>query len=125
MLLKRKVDIETAKADIEGVNALHKIAQNKSADRYITKSDSSIALVLHYNGARKYRRTRHTSVKSNGLYAKARYSVLHDNDRLFMSKYLTYLPTKEQLKAEIERQKEIFYMQHPALSGNEKEGMEE
>ena len=28
----------------------------------------------------------------------ARYSVLHDNDRLFMSKYLTYLPTKEQLK---------------------------
>lgn len=43
----------------------------------------------------------------------ARYSVLHDNDRLFMSKYLTYLPTKEQLRAEIERQKELFYMQHP------------
>lgn len=55
----------------------------------------------------------------------ARFSVLHDNDRLFMSKYLTYLPTKEQLKAEIERQKEIFYMQHPALSENDKEGMEE
>lgn len=33
----------------------------------------------------------------------ARYSVLHDYDRLFMSKYLTYLPTKEQLKAEIDR----------------------
>lgn len=45
----------------------------------------------------------------------ARYSVLHDNERLFMSKYLTYLPTKEQLKAEIDRQKEIFDMQHPAL----------
>lgn len=30
------------------------------------------ALFLHYNGARKYRRTRHTSVKSNGLYAKFR-----------------------------------------------------
>ena len=43
----------------------------------------------------------------------ARYSVLHDNDRLFMSKYLTCLPTKEQLKIEIERQKEEFYMQHP------------
>lgn len=51
----------------------------------------------------------------------ARYSVLHDNDRLFMSKYLTYLPTKEQLKAEIDRQKEIFYMQHPALSENDKQ----
>ena len=42
MLLKRKVDIETAKADIEGVNSLHKTAQNKSADRYITKFGSSI-----------------------------------------------------------------------------------
>ena len=30
-----------------------------------------------------------------------------------MSKYLTYLPTKEQLKKEIERQKAVFYMQHP------------
>ena len=46
----------------------------------------------------------------------ARYSVLHDNDRLFMSKYLTYLPTKEQLRNEIERQKSIFYMQHPEYS---------
>lgn len=45
----------------------------------------------------------------------ARYSVLHDNDRLFMSKYLTFLPTKEQLRAEIEYQKEIFYTQHPDL----------
>ena len=51
----------------------------------------------------------------------ARYSVLHDNDRLFMSKYLTYLPTKEQLKAEIDRQKEIFFMQHSTLQMNEKE----
>lgn len=49
----------------------------------------------------------------------ARYSVLHENERLFMSKYLTYLPTKEQLANEIERQKEIFYMQHPRLMDNE------
>lgn len=45
----------------------------------------------------------------------ARYSVMHDNDRLFMSKYLTYLPTKDQLKTEIDRQKAIFYAQHPEL----------
>ena len=51
----------------------------------------------------------------------ARYSILHDNDRLFMSKYLTYLPSKEQLKAEIDRQKEIFYMQHPTLSKKDDE----
>ena len=49
----------------------------------------------------------------------ARYSVLHDNDHLFMSKYLTCLPTKEQLKVEIERQKEIFYMQHPDAGEND------
>lgn len=49
----------------------------------------------------------------------ARYSVLHDNDHLFMSKYLTYLPTKEQLRDEIERQKAIFYRQHPALGEEE------
>jgi len=51
----------------------------------------------------------------------ARYSILHDNDRLFMSKYLTYLPSKEQLKAEIDHQKEIFYMQHPTLSKKDDE----
>lgn len=45
----------------------------------------------------------------------ARYSVLHDNDRLFMTKYMTVMPTKEQLKIEIEKQKGIFYAQHPEL----------
>lgn len=42
----------------------------------------------------------------------ARYSVLNGNQQLFASKYLTYLPTKEQLKREIERQKELFRLQH-------------
>ena len=39
----------------------------------------------------------------------------------FYIKYLTYLPTKEQLKAEIERQKEIISMQHPVLQMNKQE----
>lgn len=42
----------------------------------------------------------------------ARYSVLNGNQQLFASKYLTFLPTKEQLRAEIERQKEMFRLQH-------------
>lgn len=42
----------------------------------------------------------------------ARYSVLHDNDHLFASKYMLYMPTPEQLRAEIERQKAIFYLKH-------------
>lgn len=41
----------------------------------------------------------------------ARYSVLHDNARLFQAKYLTYLPSEEELKHEIEQQKEIFRLQ--------------
>ena len=42
----------------------------------------------------------------------ARFSVLHDSKQLFASKYLTYLPTEEQLKEEIEKQKELFRLQH-------------
>ncbi len=41
----------------------------------------------------------------------ARYSVLHDSKQLFASKYLTYLPTKDELRREIEMQKEIFRLQ--------------
>lgn len=41
----------------------------------------------------------------------ARYSILKDSKQLYAAKYLTYLPTKEQLTAEIERQKEIFALQ--------------
>lgn len=41
----------------------------------------------------------------------ARYSVLHDSDQLFMSKYMLYLPSEEELKQEIETQKMIFELQ--------------
>ena len=42
----------------------------------------------------------------------ARYSVLHDNDRLFASKYMLYMPTEQELREEIERQKEFYRLQH-------------
>lgn len=41
----------------------------------------------------------------------ARYSILKDSKQLYAAKYLTYLPTREELIAEIERQKEIFALQ--------------
>lgn len=41
----------------------------------------------------------------------AKYSVLHENPQLFAAKYLTYLPSEEDLKREIEKQKEIFQIQ--------------
>ena len=42
----------------------------------------------------------------------ARYSILKGNEQLFAAKYKTYVPTEEQLKIEIERQKQIFLIQH-------------
>ncbi len=41
----------------------------------------------------------------------ARYSVLHDNEQLFASKYKLYLPSEEELRAEIETQKQFYYLQ--------------
>lgn len=42
----------------------------------------------------------------------ARYSVLHDNNQLFASKYMLYMPTEEELRNEIERQKNFYCLQH-------------
>lgn len=41
----------------------------------------------------------------------AKYSVLKGNEQLFASKYKLYLPTEEELRAEIEAQKTIFNLQ--------------
>ena len=41
----------------------------------------------------------------------ARYSIMNGNEQLFASKYKLYLPTEEELKAEIETQKAMFYLQ--------------
>lgn len=43
----------------------------------------------------------------------AHYSVLNGNDQLFAAKYLTYMPTQEELRREIEQQKEFFRLQNP------------
>ena len=49
----------------------------------------------------------------------ARYSVLKGNEQLFASKYKLYLPTEEQLRAEIETQKRLFRLQHDDGEGND------
>jgi hypothetical protein len=45
----------------------------------------------------------------------ARYSVLHDSDQLFATKFMTYMPSEDELRNEIEQQKRFFLEQH----GNE------
>lgn len=41
-----------------------------------------------------------------------RYSSLSNNEQLYASKYKLYLPSEEELRREIERQKEIYQIQH-------------
>ena len=41
----------------------------------------------------------------------AKYSILKGNEQIFASKYKLYLPTEEELKAEIEREKINFRLQ--------------
>ena len=50
----------------------------------------------------------------------ARYSVMHGSEQLFASKYKLYLPTEEELRAEIEAQKAIFYLQQKENSESNK-----
>ncbi|MDR0586856.1 MAG: DUF1016 domain-containing protein, partial [Treponema sp.] len=40
--------------------------------------------------------------------AMVKYSVLSDNDRLFASRYMLYLPTEEELKKELERERRLI-----------------
>lgn len=42
----------------------------------------------------------------------ARYSVLHGNEQLFAAKFMAYMPSEIELRAEIERQKQFFIEQH-------------
>ena len=49
----------------------------------------------------------------------ARYSTLAKNDQMFAAKYKLYLPDKEDLRREIERQKELYLMAHPEENNKE------
>ena len=49
----------------------------------------------------------------------ARYSTLAKNDQMFAAKYKFYLPDKEDLRREIERQKELYLMAHPEENDKE------
>lgn len=42
----------------------------------------------------------------------AHYSVLNGSDQLFAAKYLTFMPTQEELRREIEQQKEFYRLQN-------------
>ena len=49
----------------------------------------------------------------------ARYSVLHESDQLYAAKYLTFMPTEEELRREIEMQKQFFLEQQNEKNTND------
>ena len=51
----------------------------------------------------------------------AKYSILHGNEQLFATKYKLYLPTEEELRAEIETQKTMFLLQQDAADRDKTE----
>lgn len=52
----------------------------------------------------------------------AHYSVLNGSDQLFAAKYLTYMPKREDLRREIEQQKEFYRLQHKENKDDGREG---
>ena len=54
----------------------------------------------------------------------ARYSVLHESEQLFAAKYMPLMPTEEELRREIEQQKELYRLQHNELSVNNENRIE-
>lgn len=51
----------------------------------------------------------------------ARYSALSESQQLFQARYLTLLPSKDELSKEIEKQKEIFLLQQGQTDDEDKE----
>lgn len=76
-------------------------------DKYLTEGDNpTIGLIL--------------CAKKNETIA--RYSVLNNNKQLFASKYMLYLPTEEELRRELERERRLIEEAHSEGEGRDQAG---
>jgi hypothetical protein len=50
--------------------------------------------------------------------AIARYSVLHENKQLFAAKYVTYLPSVEELQRELRQERQLLEAQGLGIGGS-------
>lgn len=65
-----EVDIESTKVDIERVlMPFAKLPKTNRRTDILPNSVAVFIMILHYKSVTKYRRTRHTFTRSNGLYA--------------------------------------------------------
>jgi len=75
-------------------------------DKYLTEGDNpTIGLIL--------------CAKKNETIA--RYSVLNDSKQLFVSKYMLYLPTEEELRRELERERRLFEEKQQLEDGSDQD----
>ena len=57
-------------------------------------------------------RSREIRHKACDGFATARYSVLHESRQIFTARCLCVLPTEEELRRELERERRLLEMQH-------------
>jgi hypothetical protein len=79
-------------------------------DKYLTEGDNpTIGLIL--------------CAKKNETIA--RYSVLKDNKQLFASKYMLYLPSEEELRRELERERRLIEEAQSEGKGSDQVGSQD
>lgn len=102
-------------------NKLEKIGQNSFMDNFVKTDDILNDMYDDLKRSEGDNPTIGIVLCSDTDDDIARYSVMHGNEQLFVSKYKLYLPTKEELKAEIETQKAMFYLQQQESEDKETE----
>ena len=102
-------------------NKLEKIGQNSFTDNFVKTDDILNDMYDDLKRSEGDNPTIGIVLCSDTDDDIARYSVMHGNEQLFVSKYKLYLPTKEELKAEIETQKAMFYLQQQESEDKETE----
>ena len=89
------IDLKTTKISYQDVGQMDMYLQIYDSERKQADDNPTIGIIL--------------CSETDGDVA--RYSTLAKNDQLYAAKYKLCLPTQEELKREIERQKEIFWLE--------------
>lgn len=72
-----------------------------------------VSIATFWNvGKRIVEELQHGDARTDTDNTIARYSVLHNSEQIFAAKYMPYMPTEEDLRQEIEQQKQFFLEQH-------------
>lgn len=93
--VQNQIDLKTTKISYQDVGQMDMYLQIYDNERKQSDDNPTIGIIL--------------CSETDGDVA--RYSTLAKNDQLYAAKYKLCLPTQEELRREIERQKEIFQLE--------------